>query len=203
MLIEGRAMTFNQVKLGVTMCALAILLGGIRCDQLTAASSDAVSDKNRELSYSYGQLYRAASGLKHLKKIIYVKVESDAIERLVQDISAYGTELAQQLEQLDSDYPSLSIDDPGLPALEIKKRKAVVWDQLFTMAPIVGQTGKAFERTLLLSQLGLLNNLRFLAEVTREAEKNDSRKRFVQEVQSRFDSLYKRTARLLEQQHFC
>jgi hypothetical protein len=55
----------------------------------------------------------------------------------------------------------------------------------------------------LLSQLGVLNNLRFLAEVTREAEKNDKRKVFLQEVQSRFDRLYKRTARLLEQQHFC
>ena len=80
-------------------------------------------------------------------RLLKKRLDAMNIERLVQDISAYGTELAQQLEQLDSDYPSLSIDDPGLPALEIKKRKAVVWDQLFTMAPIVGQTGKAFERT--------------------------------------------------------
>jgi len=165
--------------------------------------SDSEETKNRELSYGYGQLYKTASGLKHLKKLLLVKVESAKVSMLIDDISEYAEKLSGQLEKMDRDYPSLRIDDPGLPELETKRRKAVVWDEIYILAPIVGKTGKDFERTLLLSQVGVLNNVRFLAEVIKDAEKSEARKALVQEAQSRLNSLYQRTIRLLEQDYFC
>lgn len=169
----------------------------------TNSASDAEAIKNKELSYGYGQLYKTASGLKHLKTALHVKVESRAVNTLVADVSDYAEALTGQLEKLDHDYPALRIDDPGLPELEMKRRKAVVWDQVFLMAPIVGKTGKSFERALLLSQAGVLNNLRFLAQVIKDDEKSNQRKAFLAEAHTRLDELYRRIVDLLEREYFC
>ena len=165
--------------------------------------ADSESAKNTELSYGYGQLYKTASGLKHVKTALHAKVESQTINALAADISGYAEQLSGQLEKQDRDYPALRIDDPGLPELELKRRKTVVWDQVFLMAPIEGKTGKAFERAFLLSQAGVLNNLRFLAQVIKDDEKNNQRKAFLTEAQTRLDELYQRIVRLLEKEYFC
>lgn len=169
----------------------------------TNSLSDSESAKNRELSYGYGQLYKTASGLKHVKTALHAKVAAQTINALVADISGYAEQLTGQLEKLDRDYPALRIDDPGLPELELKRRKAVVWDQVFLMAPIEGKTGKAFERAFLLSQAGVLNNLRFLVQVIKEDEKSNQRKAFLTEAHTRLDDLYQRTVNLLEREYFC
>ena len=169
----------------------------------TNSLSDSGSAKNKELSYGYGQLYKTASGLKHVKTALHMKVESRTINALVADISGYAEQLTGQLEKLDRDYPALRIDVPGLPELEVKRRKAVVWDQVFLMAPIEGKTGKAFERALLLSQAGVLNNLRFLTQVIKDDEKSNPRKTFLTEAHTRLDDLYQRVVNLLEREYFC
>jgi hypothetical protein len=166
-------------------------------------AADDEARTNQELSYGYGQLYKTTSGLKHLDKVNYVKVTSEKIEALVTAIADAARQVTRDLEGLDEQYPSLQIDDPGLPRLELKRRSAIAWDQIFTMAPIVGQSGKPFERTLLLSQLGVLNNLRFLAEVIKDAEKSAARKRVVTEIHRRFEGLYHRVLDLLEHDYFC
>jgi hypothetical protein len=71
------------------------------------------------------------------------------------------------------------------------------------MAPVVGKTGKAFERALLLSQVGVLNNIRFLAEVVKDAEKSEQRKVLLEEVRTRLNGLFQRVIDLLEQDYFC
>jgi len=71
------------------------------------------------------------------------------------------------------------------------------------MAPIQGKTGKAFERALLLSQAGVLNNLRFLTQVIKDDEKSNQRKAFLSEAHARLDDLYQRVLNLLEREYFC
>jgi hypothetical protein len=159
--------------------------------------------KNRVLSQGYAQLYEAASGLQHVKKLLYVQFESEKVGAMIEDISKYGEKLAGQLERLVANYPGLRIDDTGLPEMEIKKRKAAQWDRTFSLVPIVGQTGKEFERTLLLTQSGALNQLRFLAEVMHDSEKDDNRKAFLREVKQGFDSLYDKVVKLLNDEYFC
>lgn len=196
------------VRLCMAICLVGALSGcATQNKPATPATTERLSDseesKNRELSYGYGQLYKTASGLKHLKTALRVKAESDKVASLIEDISSYAEKLTAQLEKLDREYPSLRIDDSGLPEMEAKRRKAVVWDQIFVMAPIVGKSGKDFERTLLLSQAGVLNNVRFLAEVIKDAEKSDARRSLLQEIQIRLNGLYQRVIRLLEQDYFC
>ena len=201
-------MTIPSIRSCIAISLVAALVGcSTPPKPSTPVAAERLSDseeaKNRELSHGYGQLYKTASGLKHLKKTLVVKVESEKVSSLIDDISEYAEKLSGQLEKMDRDYPSLRIDDPGLPELEMKRRKAVVWDEIFIMAPIVGKTGKDFERTLLLSQAGVLNNSRFLAQVIKDAEKSDARRAFAQEAHTRLNGLYQRIVRLLEQDYFC
>lgn len=205
----SNGMMSGYVRSSFIICVVAITVGcGESNNRMTPvhpvkSTSDPEDVKNQELSYGYGQMYKTASGLKHLKKMLHVKVESGKVSTLIEDIAGYADKLAGQLEKLDREYPGLRIDDPGLPEVETKRRKAVVWDQVFIMAPIVGKTGKDFERTLLLSQAGVLNNVRFLAEVIKDSEKSDQRKTFLAEAKTRLDDLYQRVVKLLEQEYFC
>lgn len=52
--------------------------------------TESIHATNRSLSYGYAQLYEAASGLKHIDKLLYVKYESDKVEAVIDDISQYG-----------------------------------------------------------------------------------------------------------------
>jgi hypothetical protein len=180
----------------------ALLLAGL----LTTADAK-VSDQDREdlrvVSQGYAQLYQMVSGLAHLDKAKYVKIESDKIEAMNEDIAATAGGLKDQLEELAERYPSLNLDDSGLPEIEKKKRRAIRWDRFADLAPIVGKTGKDYERTLLVTEIGLLNSVRFLLEVTSEEEKNPKRAALLTKARGRFDDLFDRAVRLLERDYFC
>lgn len=187
--------------------ALAMLLSSLAVGSSSGASgkvSDSVREKNRALSNGYAQLYRTVSGLKHLDKALYVKkVESDKFEAAIEALSDYSGDLSDQLEKLAKDYPSLNLEDTGLPEVELKRRRAVVKDRLVDMAPIVGKTGIEFERTMLVSVLGPVNNMRFLAEVLYEEEKDARRKAFLVKTREKLDGLFNRMMALLERDYFC
>jgi hypothetical protein len=171
---------------------------GIRAD-----SGGTEQNYNRHLSHGYAQLYRIVSGLKHLDKVLYVKVESDKFEEVVEAVADYAGELFDQLEKLEEDYPSLNIKDTGLPDMDLKRRRAIVMDRLEDMAPIVGKTGKEFELTLLISVMGPINSMRFLAQVLAEEEKDQHRAAFAAQAKERLDGLFNRIFTLLERDYFC
>jgi hypothetical protein len=160
------------------------------------------TDRDRVLSHGYAQLYDAAKGLRWLDDFLLVKFESEPTHKVIGDLSAYSAELKTQLEALAKQYPSLSLDDDGLPLLERNKRKAQALDRAKTLAPLVGATGADFERTLLLTESGALNQLRFLAGAIADAEKSSPRREFALGVQRRFDQLYLEVVKLLDRRFF-
>lgn len=158
---------------------------------------------NKVLSEGYSQLYDSASGLAYLDEFLVLKFESKATDAVITDIAEYAATLKGQLEQLAKDYPSLSLDDDGLPVLEKRTRSAVQQDRIVSLAPLVGRTGANFERTLLLTQSGALNQLRFLTQITAEAEKSAERRAFLNEAKQTFARLYGEVVQLLNEQYFC
>lgn len=180
------------------------LLAGVFVQSIAASKQNGdVSAQLRDLNHGYGQLFDTASGLQHVNKILYVKFESNKVEAVIDDISEYSEVLAGQLKTLVKDYPALRIDDTGLSEMEARKRDAVNKDRIKSLAPVVGQTGKDFERTLLLTQSGALNQLRFLARVIQEEEKDENRRNFLKDVANHFDELYDRVVKLLHSEYFC
>jgi hypothetical protein len=160
------------------------------------------TERDRVLSQGYAQLYDAAKGLRWLDEFLAVKFESEPTRKVIGDLARYSTELKAQLDDLVARYPSLSLDDDGLPLMERNKRKAQQADRAKTLAPLVGAHGADFERTLLLTESGALNQLRFLAGAIADAETNPSRREFALGVQRRFDELYLEVVKLLDQRFF-
>ena len=195
-------MSLNNVVLGAVALLLFAgpLTGSVQAD---GADGRQAQEQNRMLSQGYSQLYQMVAGMQHLNKANYLKVESDKIEAMNKAIAEASGAVADQLEKMADDYPSLTIKDPGLPEIEKKKRKAIRMDRIKDLAPIVGRTGKDYERTLLVTEAGLVNSVRFLAEVIKEEEKDAKRAAMMARTKEQFDDLFNRVLKLLEKDHFC
>lgn len=155
-----------------------------------------------QLNQGYSLLYESASGLKLADKLLLIKFESDRTHRVVTAISAYCGSLAEQLEQLPGRYPSIRIDLKPLPEIERRKQAAANKARILSFAPVVGRTGADFERTLLLTLSGGLNQLRFLTQLMAEQERNPERAALLTGAQRRFLDLYKQTLQELSQDYY-
>lgn len=190
-------MTHARRGLKGTLLAGILLVG--------AAPAAARADEplpQRELNYGYAGLYGAARGLRHSAKIFLVKFESEAVETVVQDVSATMAEIVDELERLDATDPDLRLDDEGLPQIERRKRDAVTRDRLLSFKPLTGRTGADFERTLLLSESGALNQLRFLVEELDKADPDPRRSAALRRIQARLQHQYGRVVALLNRTYF-
>ena len=165
----------------------------------TSNTGDAQLDK---LNQGYSLMHATTSGLRLADKILLVKFESDRTHKVVTDISDIMAELTTQLEALPRRYPSLRIDLKPLPEIEERKQAAANKERVLSFAPMVGRTGPDFERTLLLTLSGGLNQLRFLAQVMAEQERNADRQKFLQSAQQRTLSLYMETLKLLNEAYY-
>jgi hypothetical protein len=172
------------------------------CAAATAKDPAREKDRQEIVNHGYGQIYKSASGLKHVNKLLYVKFESDAVENVLDGMSAYCAKLAGDLEELAAKDRQVRIDRTGLPSLTERARDSSNRERLKSLAPIVGSTGKDFERTYLLTQSGALNQLRHLSRVTRAAEKDRERKAFLGKVERDLDEQYRKVVKLLDAEYF-
>ena len=168
-------------------------------DERSSHTGDVALDK---LNQGYSLLYESTSGLKLADKILLVKFESDRTHQVVTAISEYCDRLGEQLQQLPGRYPSVRIDLKPLPEIERRKQAAANKSRVLSFAPLVGRTGADFERTLLLTLSGGLNQLRFLTQVMAEQERNADRAALLQEAHRRFVGLYKQTLKTLSEVYY-
>ncbi|WP_169727547.1 hypothetical protein [Granulosicoccus antarcticus] len=85
--------------------------------ELTENDERTDADRNLILSEGYSQLYEAAQGLKFLDEALLLKVETDDFQKVAENTADYFARLEKTLEQLNRDYPSLRLDNNGLPVL--------------------------------------------------------------------------------------
>jgi|GEM_PF-1016301 len=123
-----------------------------------------------QLNDGYSDLYSSADGLAQVDKIFYVKIESDDVQRVVEDITDYSGQLAQRMTTLTDDFPALAIDreteSPIIQAAHEAQKKAT----LKRFAPVVGTSGAAFERGILIRLLGAVDQQHYLAATLAERE---------------------------------
>jgi hypothetical protein len=158
--------------------------------------------ENRVLSEGYSQLYDTVRGLGLIETGLVFKRTSKPTRAVIKNVSEYASGLKQQLEDIEAQYPSLTIHDNGLPLAEVRKREGERWDRVKAMAPFAGATGPDFERSLLLSETAVLNHTRFLAKALADLEKNEQRKEFATGVQHKFDRYYAEVVALLDRKYF-
>ena len=188
----------QQFKRGLACVALALLV-------TTSAWSDedtTQAEQLRILNEGYSLLYSGASGASNANKVFLVKLENDATEKVIDDASTYLAKFAGQLEQLAKDYPSLRLDLQPLPKIEVEKQSAANIARIKSFAPVTGRTGADFERTLLFTLSGGLNQFRHLARVMAEEERSEQRREFLRTAEARMDELYNAMLKLLSERYY-
>ena len=174
---------------------------GVTAEAGPAKAPD-LSKQRLVLSEGYSMLYRDASNLDLAELILYVKVESEAMDKVVTAVAEVGGLLKKDLERIAKDYPGVRIDLDPLPEMEKRKRAAIAKDRARYFAPIVGHGGREYERTVLIGYANGINHERHLCRVMAEAEPDASLKKFLLDAEKRYDGLYDRVIALLEKDYF-
>jgi hypothetical protein len=156
----------------------------------------------QQLNYGYASLYASAKGLRHSDKIFWVKYESEACQAAVKALSESMAQVAADLEQLAKDDRRVRLDDEGLPEIELRKRNAVTRDRLLSFKPVAGRTGMNFERTLLLSESGALNQLQHLVAELDEADADPERSAVLKKIHATIVKRYGEIVGLLNREYF-
>lgn len=155
---------------------------------------------HRTIAEGYGLLYGITSQQKGLKKLLWMKLESDPLDRVISDIADYAGELSGQLEDMASRYPALTVHEQFLPPVEVKARRSIA-DAL--QDTFLSTSGREFARELLLNQRSTLQQEQHLAKVMVEIETADERRAFWRRVDERFGGLRDELETLLRNEYFC
>jgi len=161
-----------------------------------------LSKQRLMLSEGYSMLYKDASNFDLSELILFVKVESEAIDKVVTAVAEVGGQLKKDLERIAKDYPGVRIDLDPLPEMEKRKRAAISKDRARYFAPIIGHGGREYERTVLIGYANGINHERHLCQVMAEAEPDASLKKFLLDAEKRYDGLYDRITALLDKEYF-
>ncbi len=194
-------------KSGAVLVTLLLLVVSVSACSKEDDKPDPEEQSRRDaivqLQEGYSLLYSSISGLKFVDKAFLIKFENDRTQKIVTEVSDFSGELAKELESWADTTKTVKIDLDPLPEFEKRKLAAVSKDRLLSFAPIVGRTGANFQRTLLLSQSGALNQMRHLATVIAEGEPNEARATRMHEVSDQFDDLYDQVVVVLNDLYFC
>jgi hypothetical protein len=207
MRIQSRSVLLLLTVASLTACSAVGSL--TKCDCANGAKADAdhakapaLSSQRLILSQGYSILYMDATKVELSELILAVKVESDAFDKVIKDVSAYGGQLKQQLERIAKDYPGVRIDLDPLPEMEKRKRWALGVDRAKQFAPVVGHGGREYERTVLISLVNAINHERHLCQVMAAEEPDPGLKKFLLKSQHRYDGFYNEALALLDKEHF-
>jgi len=161
-----------------------------------------LSKQRLMLSEGYSMLYKDASNLDLSELILYVKVESEAMKKVVTAVAEVGGRLKKELERIAKDYPGVRIDLDPMPEMEKRKRAAITKDRARYFAPVIGHGGREYERTVLIGYANGINHERHLCQVMAEAEPDASLKKFLLDAEKRYNDLFDRVTALLEKDYF-
>ncbi len=203
----------NSLRRTVFTCLLAGLAAG--CANLEKepkqpgaktetehAKAPDLSKQRLMLSEGYSMLYKDANNLDLTELILYVKVESEAVDKVVSAVAEVGGQVKKDLERIARDYPGVRIDLDPLPEMEKRKRAAISKDRARYFAPVIGHGGREYERTVLIGFANGINHERHLCQVMAEAEPDAGLKKFLLDAEKRYDGLYDRVTALLDKEYF-
>ncbi|WP_353221768.1 hypothetical protein [Salinisphaera sp. C84B14] len=205
--IAPSRMLFVTTRLLIGLLLMATLNGCAALDRDTGkAPETATHDQSNtqgkslrdQLNAGYSDLYSNVDGLSQVDKIFYVKLESDDVEKVVTEVTDYCGELAARMEGLTADYPALDIerkiDPPIIKAARDAQKKAT----LERFAPVVGDSGTAFERGLLIRLLGAMDQQRYMAATLAEREPDPGLSKIMANAADRFAGFYEDIDTLLK-----
>lgn len=190
------AILLTTAALGLAGCSA---LGGDRTSATETATFDAGNESARaQLNDGYSELYTTADALSGVDRIFYIKLESDGVERVVTDITDYNGQLARRMQALIDDFPALDINRVTAPPIIQAAREAQKKATLKRFAPVVGESGAAFERGLLIRLLGAVDQQHYLAATLAKRETVPALAKIMAAAADRYAGFYDEIDTLLE-----
>jgi hypothetical protein len=148
-----------------------------------SAGNDAPSTRNN----CYSLLHQLLEEQKDVSMLRFIKSEHSDVKKLVKKIADSSGAGAKLLEKFAKNDPSIHLDDIGLPPGETATRAAIASTK---RKELLGQSGREFELTLLLTQTEALSYAWHLAEVAGENEPEPDRARALAGVSEEMKNLY-------------
>jgi hypothetical protein len=146
-------------------------------------SSAAPSTRNN----CYSLLHQLLDEQKDVSLLRFIKREQVDVKNLVKKIAAASAAGAKLLEELARHDPSINLEDIRLPPGEAATREAIAATR---KRELLGQSGKVFELSLLLTQAEALSYASHLAKVAGENESQPDRARALAGVSKDMENLY-------------
>jgi len=190
----------KQIRRAATAFLLA-LIAGVPLSA-TAQSAPQKTAVRAQLSIGYTLLYQEAEGIPKLKWLLDFKDKTSEMGQLTHDLLGYYQQLADNMQRLSKQYPAMRIDAEAMSPIEAEERKAIGADQAKDMAPLVGKTGREFERGTLLMFYDALNEQRHLAAVMVGQETSPTLKKFLESTRMQLDDRYTKVGALLDRRYF-
>ena len=161
-------------------------------DLQSRVSRDQVTLDTRNNAYSL--LYELLSEEKDVSKILIIKREGKELNRFIKEVATTSGDAAAQLKRFREMDGSLELDATLLPPGEAATRDAIAKTK--TKA-LLGSSGLAFERALLLTQIEALSYGSHLAKVSATHDANSARSEYLQSLSQTLNRYYLEAVELL------
>jgi hypothetical protein len=173
------------LSLLTVMLAVACVLTGCQAPKARTPVETGAAATTRNNCYSL--LHQLLNDEKNVGLLRFIKREPDDVKKLVKKIATTSGTGAKLLEEFAKHDPSIKLDDLRLPPGEVATREAIAATK---QKELLGQTGDAFELSLLLTQLQALSYGWHLAKVAGECESQPDRARALAGVSEDMENLY-------------
>jgi len=154
------------------------------------------------LNEGYSIFYSTVDDLTKFDLVFLVKSETKPVHDLTTEVTGYADTLKATLERVARDYPAVDMELDPLPVIEQRTRGGMTKDRLLSFAPVVGLKGESFDRRMLQSLEGTLNNLRFMAKALADEEPEPSLKQIATTAHDRLEQLYTQVLDMLDEKYF-
>jgi hypothetical protein len=183
----------------ILLVAVATLLGA--CAGGGQSKSDDPRQTRRIHAEGDSLLYSDLKALDRAELLLYIKEESDDVDKMATGISDFAAGVRKDLERLSKAYPAARIDLDPMPEIEKRKRASMMKDRVKDYAPLIGKTGKPFERSLLGQLRSGLNQQSHLCKVMAEIEPEPGLRDFLLDTQKALDRHFERLDRFIEKRY--
>ncbi len=193
-----------RTRNGLVLTAFLLAAMASGCDRAESKEDEAAAQSEQRLilNQGYSMLYKDASSIGLAKLVLLAKLESDSFDDVVKQISAYGGELKDGLEQIEKNYPAVRLDLDPLPVMEQRKRNAIARDRVIHFLPFSGASQLEYERTMLISTSNALNHESHLCQAMADEEPNPELKKFLLDCEQRYAKLQQMVMGVLDREHF-
>jgi hypothetical protein len=130
-------------------------------------------------------LYQVVSKNRHAGKLLWVKAESDALEKAMDTVVELCAQATETIEAI-AEEKGFALDANGLPPVEVKTREEI---ESTSTGELLRASGRTFEVRLLLTQLEATRYAAHLSRVLKAEEPDASTAERLGDLSRRFEEV--------------